>query len=118
MRALISVSDKTGIVRFAKQLVECGYDIISTGGTLTVLQKNGGRLGETGSTAHLFSNCGVIHIQKDKIKEDEIFEIAINAGATIYLSGKAKNLKEGFELAHKVINERITKDFVNSVIND
>ena len=44
--------------------------------------------------------------------------VAINAGATIYLSGKAKNLKEGFELAHKVINERITKDFVNSVIND
>ena len=47
----------------------------------TVLQKNGGRLGETGSTAHMFSNCGVIHIEKDKIKEEEIFEIAINAGA-------------------------------------
>tara|TARA_B100000963_G_scaffold330554_1_gene320709 strand:- start:34 stop:762 length:729 start_codon:yes stop_codon:yes gene_type:complete len=47
----------------------------------TVLQKNGGRLGETGSTAHMFSNCGIIHIEKDKIKEDEIFEIAINAGA-------------------------------------
>ena len=46
-----------------------------------VLQKNGGRLGETGSTAHMFSNCGVIHINKDKIKEEEIFEIAINAGA-------------------------------------
>ena len=47
----------------------------------TVLQKNGGRLGETGSTTHLFSNNGVIHVEKDKIKEDEIFEIAINAGA-------------------------------------
>ena len=47
----------------------------------TVLQKNGGRLGETGSTAHLFSNDGVIHVQKDKIKEEEIFEITINAGA-------------------------------------
>ena len=47
----------------------------------TVLQKNGGRLGETGSTAHMFSNCGVIHVEKDKIKEEEIFEIAINAGA-------------------------------------
>tara|TARA_B100001564_G_scaffold321749_1_gene300588 strand:- start:95 stop:823 length:729 start_codon:yes stop_codon:yes gene_type:complete len=47
----------------------------------TVLQKNGGRLGETGSTAHMFSNCGVIHIEKEKIKEEEIFEIAINAGA-------------------------------------
>ena len=47
----------------------------------TVLQKKGGRLGEAGSTAHMFSNCGVIHINKDKIKEEEIFEIAINSGA-------------------------------------
>ena len=47
----------------------------------TVLQKNGGRLGETGSTAHMFYNCGVIHVKKDKIKEEEIFEISINAGA-------------------------------------
>jgi len=47
----------------------------------TVLQKNGGRLGESGSTTHMFSNCGVIHIDKDKINEEEIFDIAINAGA-------------------------------------
>ena len=47
----------------------------------TVLQKNGGRLGELGSTKHMFSNCGIIHIDKQKIKEEEIFEIAINAGA-------------------------------------
>jgi YebC/PmpR family DNA-binding regulatory protein len=47
----------------------------------TVLQKNGGRLGEAGSTTHMFFNCGVIHIKKNKIKEEEIFEIAINAGA-------------------------------------
>ena len=47
----------------------------------TVLQKNGGRLGESGSTSHLFSNCGIIHIDKNKINEDEIFDITINAGA-------------------------------------
>ena len=47
----------------------------------TILQKNGGRLGETGSTAHLFSNCGIIHIEKDKLSEEEIFELAINSGA-------------------------------------
>jgi len=29
----------------------------------------------------MFSNCGIIHIDKKKIKEEEIFEIAINAGA-------------------------------------
>ena len=47
----------------------------------TVLQKNGGRLGETGSAAHMFSNCGVIHIDKNKLKEEHLFELAINAGA-------------------------------------
>ena len=47
----------------------------------TVLQKNGGRLGESGSTAHLFYNCGIIHIDKKKISEEQIFEIAINSGA-------------------------------------
>ena len=47
----------------------------------TVLQKKGGRLGDSGSTTHMFSNCGIIHIDKKNIKEEEIFEIAINAGA-------------------------------------
>ena len=30
----------------------------------TVLQKNGGALGESGSTTHMFYNCGVIHFEK------------------------------------------------------
>ena len=47
----------------------------------TVLQKNDGRLGETGSTAHMFDHCGVIHIEINKISEEEAFEIAINSGA-------------------------------------
>ena len=32
-QALISVSDKTGVVDFAKGLVAAGYHILSTGGT-------------------------------------------------------------------------------------
>ncbi len=52
----------------------------------TVLQKKGGRLGESGSTTHMFANCGIIHIDKKIIKEEEIFEIAINAGAQDCLS--------------------------------
>lgn len=41
MRALISVSDKTGIVEFAKELVNLGVEIISTGGTHKALQDAG-----------------------------------------------------------------------------
>lgn len=41
MRALISVSDKTGIVEFAKALRALDVDIISTGGTAKVLEAEG-----------------------------------------------------------------------------
>ncbi len=40
-RALISVSDKTGIVDFARALVERGVEILSTGGTAKLLADNG-----------------------------------------------------------------------------
>ncbi|MBI3887556.1 hypothetical protein HY310_00625, partial [Candidatus Microgenomates bacterium] len=39
--ALLSVYDKTGITDFAKVLEKLGYEIISTGGTYDVLQKEG-----------------------------------------------------------------------------
>ncbi len=40
-RALISVSDKTGIVEFAKALADRGVDILSTGGTARLLAEQG-----------------------------------------------------------------------------
>lgn len=40
MTALLSVSDKKGIVEFAKGLVSLGYEILSTGGTLKILREN------------------------------------------------------------------------------
>ena len=63
----------------------------------TVLQKNGGRLGEAGSTTHMFLNCGVIHIEKNLIKEEELFEIVTNAGA--------KDLKQVNNI-HEIITEK------------
>ncbi len=46
MKALISVSDKTGIVEFAKRLEKQGVDIISTGGTYKKLKEEGVRVME------------------------------------------------------------------------
>lgn len=40
-QALISVSDKTGVVDFAKGLVAAGYHILSTGGTAKLLAEQG-----------------------------------------------------------------------------
>ncbi|HBT78709.1 MAG: IMP cyclohydrolase [Selenomonas sp.] len=40
-RALISVSDKTGVVEFARQLHEAGVEIVSTGGTMKAIREAG-----------------------------------------------------------------------------
>ncbi|MBV8712151.1 MAG: hypothetical protein JOY56_10250, partial [Solirubrobacterales bacterium] len=40
-RALLSVSDKTGIVEFARGLSELGIEIVSTGGTSRELSESG-----------------------------------------------------------------------------
>ena len=40
-RAIISVSDKTGIVEFAQSLVGLGWEIVSTGGTSKTLEEAG-----------------------------------------------------------------------------
>ncbi len=40
-RALVSVSDKTGLVEFARELEAMGVEILSTGGTAALLKKNG-----------------------------------------------------------------------------
>jgi phosphoribosylaminoimidazolecarboxamide formyltransferase/IMP cyclohydrolase len=40
-RALISVTDKTGLVEFARDLVELGFEVVSTGGTAGVLRQAG-----------------------------------------------------------------------------
>ena len=47
----------------------------------TIFQKNGGNLGTQGSAAHNFKQIGVIRIDINEIKDDKIFELAIEAGA-------------------------------------
>jgi phosphoribosylaminoimidazolecarboxamide formyltransferase / IMP cyclohydrolase len=40
-RALLSVSDKTGVAEFARGLAELGIELVSTGGTATTLRDAG-----------------------------------------------------------------------------
>ncbi|MBA1340486.1 MAG: Transcriptional and/or translational regulatory protein YebC/TACO1 [Pelagibacterales bacterium] len=79
----------------------------------TILQKNGGRLGETGSTSHLFFDCGIIHVDKETHNEEEILEIAINSGAK---DCKSKNQfheiisdKEDFYKVKSKIEKKVDK---------
>ncbi|MDE5707606.1 MAG: hypothetical protein K2H69_05530, partial [Alistipes sp.] len=46
MRALISVSDKTGVVDFARELRSSGWEIIATGGTMNLLAGSGVEVSE------------------------------------------------------------------------
>ncbi len=40
-RALLSVADKTGLVDFARRLAALGVELISTGGTASLLRQSG-----------------------------------------------------------------------------
>ena len=47
----------------------------------TIFQKAGGNLGTQGSASHNFKQLGVIKIDKKEITDEQIFELAIDAGA-------------------------------------
>lgn len=46
-----------------------------------VFAKNGGKLGTTGSVAYLFDRKGIILVPRDDADEDELLELALEAGA-------------------------------------
>ena len=52
----------------------------------TIFQKFGGNLGESGVTSHQFKQVGIIRIDKKRISDNEILELAINSGAEDCLS--------------------------------
>ena len=61
-RALISVSDKSGVIDFARKLSEMGVQIISTGGTAKQLAKEG--IEVTGSVwGYIFSRQKIGNIR-------------------------------------------------------
>ena len=54
----------------------------------TIFQKAGGSLGTHGSASHNFNQLGIIKIDKKKISDEDIFELAIEAGADECKSNK------------------------------
>jgi YebC/PmpR family DNA-binding regulatory protein len=46
-----------------------------------IFSKNGGKLGTSGSVAYLFERKGVILIPRESVDEDELMELALEAGA-------------------------------------
>ena len=59
----------------------------------TIFQKSGGSLGTQGSASHNFAQLGVIKIDKKEISDEDILELAIEAGAI-----ECKSDKEFYEI--------------------
>ena len=85
----------------------------------TIFQKNGGNLGESGVAAHQFKQVGIIRIDKNKISDNDILELAINAGAEDCSSSsfyhEITTVKENF-FKVKVEIEKKIQDFISSGI--
>lgn len=119
-RALISVSDKTGIVEFAKKLVGLDYEIISTGGTKTILEKNGvktiGISDVTGfpecldgrvKTLDPHVHAGILAMRSNKKHMSQLKELNISTIDMVVVNlypFKETILKDGVEFAEAVEN--------------
>ena len=60
----------------------------TAGSIRTILQKHSGNLGSSGSTTHIFNNCGIIQISKKDISDEKVLELAVNAGSKDCISYK------------------------------
>lgn len=95
-RALISVSNKEGVVEFARGLVGLGYEVISTGGTFKTLEEAGVKVSKVSSvtdfpeildgrvkTLHPRIHGGILALRNEdhlaQLKENEIETIDIVA---------------------------------------
>jgi len=85
----------------------------------TTFQKFGGNLGEPGVASHQFSQVGVIRIDKITISDNDILEIAINAGAEDCISEdkyhEIISTKENFYKV-KLAIEKHLKEFISAGI--
>lgn len=91
-RALVSVSDKNGVVDFCKSLAKNGFEIISTGGTYKILVENGIKAIEIDEvtkfpecfegrvkTLNPFVHGGILHRRDKQSHLDQAKELGVEA---------------------------------------
>ena len=85
----------------------------------TIFQKNGGNLGSSGVASHQFKQVGIIRINKNRISDNDILELAINGGAEDCLSDSSCHeiitLKENFYKVKTELEKKID-DFISAGI--
>lgn len=119
-RALLSVSDKTGIVEFARDLESLGYEIVSTGGTAKAIKEAGiavtGISDITGfpecldgrvKTLHPMVHAGILAMRSnpDHMKQlEELNVVPIDVIAINLYPFKETILKESVDLEDAIEN--------------
>ena len=82
-----------------------------------IFQKFGGNLGESGVASHQFKQVGIIRIDKKRISENEILELAINSGAEDCFSNNSYHevitKKDNFYKVKLEIEKKI-QDFISA----
>lgn len=77
------------------------------------ISKNNGNLGESGSVAWMFERKGVINVEKNLVKEDELMEVILDNGAEdLKTEGdyfEVTTSIENFEKVRKAIEEKSYK---------
>ncbi len=89
-RAFLSLSDKTGVVEFAKELIQLGFELISTGGTESVLKDAGLHVVNVSSvtnfpeclngrvkTLHPAIHAGILALRDESAHMEQLEKLAI-----------------------------------------
>lgn len=119
-RALLSVSDKSGIVDFAKGLIELGFEIVSTGGTKRALTEAGlpvtGVSDITGfpecldgrvKTLHPKIHAGILAMRSNPEHMQQLADLGVDTIDVVAINlypFKQTIQKEGVELAEAIEN--------------
>ena len=119
-RVLLSVSDKTGIVDFAKGLERLGYEVVSTGGTAKALQDAGVTVTNVSDitgfpecldgrvkTLHPMVHAGILAMRSNPAHMKQIEDLGVTPIDVVAINlypFKATILKDGVELEEAIEN--------------
>ena len=119
-RAIISVFDKTGVVEFAKELEDLGFEILSTGGTEKTLTEAGIKVINVSDitgfpecldgrvkTLHPMIHAGILAMRSNEEHMKQIEDLKVTPIDIVAINlypFKATILKPGVELEDAVEN--------------
>ncbi|WRS28931.1 bifunctional phosphoribosylaminoimidazolecarboxamide formyltransferase/IMP cyclohydrolase [Oscillospiraceae bacterium MB08-C2-2] len=119
-RALLSVSDKTGVVEFARELEALGFELLSTGGTASALEKAGIAVTQVSEitgfpecldgrvkTLHPMVHAGILAMRENPTHMEQLKELGVEPIDLVVINlypFKATIRKEGCTLEEAVEN--------------